>query len=122
MPAPPVAVRSASYAARASASPAQRLTARIALGAELIAVAPCCQAELARAWSALDARGDAGAFRPIWGAPHLRRETAAHITDAMRTLLVRAAGYEVKAIEFVPAEHTRKNTLIVAASRSTSPR
>ena len=71
----------------------------IALRAELIAVAPCCQAELARAWSALDARGDAGAFRPIWGAPHLRRETAAHITDAMRTLLLRSAGYEVLAIE-----------------------
>jgi len=91
----------------------------IALGAELIAVAPCCQAELARAWSVLDERGDAGAFAPIWGAPHLRRETAAHITDAMRTLLVRAAGYEVRAMEFVPAEHTRKNTLIRAIKRST---
>jgi SAM-dependent methyltransferase len=90
----------------------------IALGAELIAVAPCCQAELARAWSALAARGDAGAFSPIWGAPHLRRETAADITDAMRTLLVRAAGYDAKAIEFVPAEHTRKNTLIRATRRS----
>lgn len=94
----------------------------IALGAELIAVAPCCQAELARAWSALDARGDAGAFRPIWGAPHLRREVAAHITDAMRTLLVRAAGYEVAAIEFVPAEHTRKNTLIRAIKRAAGAR
>jgi len=91
----------------------------IALDAELIAVAPCCQAELARAWSVLDERGDAGAFAPIWGAPHLRRETAAHITDAMRTLLVRAAGYEVRAMEFVPAEHTRKNTLIRAIKRST---
>jgi len=90
----------------------------VALGAELIAVAPCCQAELARAWSTLDERGDTGAFAPIWGAPHLRRETAAHITDAMRTLLVRAAGYEVLAMEFVPAEHTRKNTLIRAIKRS----
>ena len=90
----------------------------IALGAELLAVAPCCQAELARAWAALDERGAPGAFRPIWGAPHLRRETAADITDAMRTLLVRAAGYEVAAMEFVPAEHTRKNTLIRALRRS----
>lgn len=90
----------------------------IALGAELLAVAPCCQAELARSWAALDERGEAGGFAPIWGAPHLRRETAAHITDAMRTLLVRAAGYEVLAMEFVPAEHTRKNTLIRAIKRS----
>jgi SAM-dependent methyltransferase len=90
----------------------------IALDASLIAVAPCCQAELARAWSVLDERGDAGAFAPIWGAPHLRRETAADLTDAMRMLLVRASGYEVGAMEFVPAEHTRKNTLIRAIKRS----
>jgi len=90
----------------------------VALDAALIAVAPCCQAELARAWSELDARGAAGAFAPIWGAPHLRRETAAHITDAMRTLLVRAAGYEVMPMELVPAEHTSKNTLIRAIKRS----
>jgi len=90
----------------------------VALDAELIAVAPCCQAELARAWAVLDERGDAGAFAPIWGAPHLRRETAADITDAMRVLLVRAAGYDVQAMEFVPAEHTRKNTLIRAIKRS----
>jgi SAM-dependent methyltransferase len=89
----------------------------IALDAELIAVAPCCQAELARAWAVLAERGDAGAFAPIWGAPHLRRETAAEITDAMRMLLVRAAGYEALAMELVPAEHTRKNTLIRAIRR-----
>lgn len=96
----------------------EALALGIALDAELIAVAPCCQAELARAWAALDERGEAGAFAPIWGAPHLRRETAADITDAMRMLLVRAAGYEVLAMEFVPAEHTRKNTLIRAIKRS----
>jgi SAM-dependent methyltransferase len=90
----------------------------VALGAELIAVAPCCQAELARAWSAQAAEDSvAGArdgFAAIRGAPHLRRETAAHVTDAMRLLLLRAVGYDARAIEFVPAEHTRKNTLIVA--------
>jgi len=93
------------------------LVLAVALAAELIAVAPCCQAELARAWSALDERGAAGAFAPIWGAPHLRRETAAELTDAMRMVLLRAAGYDVQAMEFVPAEHTRKNTLIRAIRR-----
>jgi SAM-dependent methyltransferase len=82
--------------------------------ADVLAVAPCCQAELARGWAALAERGVAGAFAPVWGAPHLRRETAADITDAMRVELVRAAGYDVRAMEFVPAEHTRKNTLILA--------
>ncbi|HEU0029869.1 MAG TPA: methyltransferase [Kofleriaceae bacterium] len=84
------------------------------LGADLLAVAPCCQAELARGWAGLAERGATGPFAPIWRTPHLRRETAADVTDAMRTLLVRAAGYDVAAIEFVPAEHTRKNTLIRA--------
>ena len=86
----------------------------VATGADLIAVAPCCQAELARGWTALADAGAAGAFAPIWSMPHLRRETAAEMTDAMRTLLLRAAGYDVAAIEFVPSPHTRKNTLIRA--------
>lgn len=93
----------------------------VALEAEMIAVAPCCQAELARAWTALDEAGAAGAFAPIWGAPHLRRELAAHVTDTMRTLLLRAAGYDVQAMEFVPAEHTKKNTLIRALRTAGDP-
>ena len=86
----------------------------IRLDAHLIAVAPCCQAELARGWSQL--AGD-GAFAPIWRMPHLRRETAAHLTDAMRVLLLREAGYEVTPMEFIAAEHTKKNTLIRALRR-----
>ena len=88
----------------------------IRLGADVLAVAPCCQAELARAWADL---GD-GPLAPIWKSPHLRRETAADVTDAMRVALVASAGYDVSAMEFVPAEHTRKNTLIVAI-RSGAP-
>lgn len=89
----------------------------VARGAELIAVAPCCQAELARAWTELAAEpGPAAdrAFAPIWRTPHLRREMAAHTTDAMRALLLRAAGYRVTAMEFVAAAHTPKNTLLRA--------
>ena len=84
-------------------------------GAALIAVAPCCQAELARGWAELAEAGAPGAFAPIWSMPHLRRELAAEVTDALRALLLRAAGYDVAAIEFVPSPHTRKNTLIRAA-------
>jgi SAM-dependent methyltransferase len=130
------------------------LALAVRLGAPLVAVAPCCQAELARGWAALagndpalvapglraeesfasQARLDRRAlrgtssspapdepasqapnpFRAIWSMPHLRRETAADLTDAMRALLLRACGYQVSAIEFVPSEHTRKNTLIKA--------
>lgn len=94
----------------------------IVLGVEtrapLIAVAPCCQAELARGWArraeAPDDGTHARAFAPAWGAPHLRRELAAHTTDLLRVLLLRAAGYRVTALELVPDEHTRKNTLLRA--------
>jgi SAM-dependent methyltransferase len=89
------------------------------LEAEVIAVAPCCQAELARGWAELAARGVEGPFAPVWRTPQLRRETAADLTDAMRVELVRAAGYDVLALEFVPAEHTRKNTLIRAIRHGT---
>lgn len=93
----------------------------VAAGAELIAVAPCCQAELAAGWAALaEARAD-GALAPLWGAPHLRRETAAHVTDLMRLLLLRAAGYRATALEFVPHEHTRKNTLLRAVRDRADP-
>jgi SAM-dependent methyltransferase len=85
--------------------------------AELVAVAPCCQAELARKWSELPAAGVKGPFAPLWSAPHLRRHAGATLTDAMRTLLLRGAGYDVTPMEFVPSEHTAKNTLLRARRR-----
>ncbi len=85
--------------------------------AQLIAVAPCCHAELAAGWKALEDSGEQGAWAPIWGAPHLRRETAASITDTYRMLLMRAAGYDVAAVEFVASNHTPKNTLIRGMKR-----
>ncbi len=83
----------------------------IAAHCHFIAVAPCCQAELSGAWGELS-DSQHGAFGPVWASPHLRRTTAATITDIMRVLLLSAAGYWTTAIEFVPSAHTPKNTLI----------
>jgi SAM-dependent methyltransferase len=83
-------------------------------GADLIAVAPCCQAELARKWAAAAEAGTDSALAPVMASPHLRREAAATLTNAMRMLLLRAAGYDVTAAEFVPMSHTPKNTLLRA--------
>ena len=83
----------------------------VRLRAHVIAVVPCCQAELAAGWESAACEGG-GAFSPLHAVPHLRRNTAAHITDTMRVLLLRAYGYDTGAIEFVPLEHTPKNTLI----------
>ena len=91
----------------------------LGVGAEVgfIAVAPCCQAELARRWGELAETGAQGAFAPIWRSPHLRRELGASVTDAMRALLLASRGYQVTAMEFVGAEHTPKNTLLRAHLR-----
>jgi SAM-dependent methyltransferase len=85
--------------------------------ATLIACAPCCQAELARGWTMLADAGGKGAFSSLWSTPHLRRESAATLTDAMRALLLRAYGYRVWPLEFVPVAHTPKNTLLRAMRR-----
>lgn len=111
-PAPSLHALISLHACDTATCDALALAVRLRVG--LVAVAPCCQAELARGWAALDERGERGAFRSVWSAPHLRRETGADLTDAMRASLLRACGYDVSAIEFVPSEHTRKNTLIKA--------
>lgn len=80
--------------------------------AELLAVAPCCQAELAAIWKQYSEEGRAGTLSAIWDSPHLRRHVGAEFTDTMRLLQIRAAGYQASAIEFVPSEHTPKNTLL----------
>jgi SAM-dependent methyltransferase len=92
------------------------VAAGIEAKADVIAVAPCCHAELASKWKEHQGR-DAEAFAPIFRSPNLRRETAAQITDAMRMLLIRSKGYEVTATEFVPSEHTPKNRLLVCIRR-----
>ena len=85
----------------------------VSLGVDVLAVVPCCQAELSSRWAQIHT-DSVDAFGPIRGVPHLRRVTAAHVTDSMRVLLLRACGYDANAIEFVPMEHTPKNTLIRA--------
>jgi hypothetical protein len=84
-------------------------------GADFMAIAPCCQAELAKQWSEVKAAEHP--FAPIFQTPNLRRELAASFTDTLRLLLIRGHGYEVTATEFVPAAHTPKNRLLVCTRR-----
>ncbi len=91
------------------------LSAAIHRKADVIAVAPCCQAELAQKWKGLPASDHP--FHPIFATPNLRREIAAQCTDTFRLLLCRAHGYEVTATEFVPASHTPKNRLMLCVRR-----
>ncbi len=92
------------------------LAAAIKAEADHFAIAPCCQAELASAWSKLNVKETHPQY-PLFKSPNLRRETAAHYTDLMRMLLARAHGYEVTATEFVASEHTNKNRLLLGHRR-----
>jgi len=92
------------------------LAEALQLKADVIAVAPCCQAELARVWKDLPA-ADQLPLGPVMRAPHFRRVVAADMTDVLRTLLLRSRGYEVTATEFVASEHTPKNRLLLATRR-----
>jgi hypothetical protein len=89
----------------------------LSLGVPAMAIVPCCQAELARRWSEMAASHDSGPLAPIWNWPHLRREVGATMTDALRSLLLRGCGYDTTPIEFVPSNHTPKNTMIRASAR-----
>lgn len=82
--------------------------------ADFIAVAPCCQAELARKWKEDQTQHP---LSPIFHTPQIRREIAAHFTDALRMSLLRSHGYEVTATEFVPSAHTPKNRLLTCVRR-----
>ena len=93
------------------------LSAGIAARADLLAVIPCCQAELAEKWAAKKrhSRGQPGdGFSLVHQQPHLRQETAAHITDALRVALLRSHGYVVAVSDFVSMEHTRKSRMLLA--------
>ncbi|MCA2961902.1 MAG: SAM-dependent methyltransferase [Silvanigrellales bacterium] len=88
--------------------------------ADLLAVAPCCQAELANVFRSLSAAPKderTRALAVLIHSPNLRRDAAATFTDALRVALVRSRGYEVTATEFVPSAHTPKNRLLLCTRR-----
>ncbi len=81
----------------------------IKAGARVIIASPCCQHEIAP-----QLRAPEQGFAAITHYPLLRQRQADLVTDAARALLLEAAGYAVKIIEFVSTEHTAKNLLIAA--------
>ena len=80
--------------------------------ASIIVAAPCCHHQLKKQLRS-----------PVMLAgvlkhPVMLERTAETITDGIRSLLLEARGYRTKMFEFVAAEHTPKNNLLVAIKRS----
>jgi SAM-dependent methyltransferase len=88
-------------------------------GADVIAVAPCCQAELARLWTACEDHEHP--MSVVFQRPNLRREAGALMTDAQRVAAMEALGYRVLTEDFVPSEHTPKNRMIQCFRPETPP-
>ncbi len=92
------------------------LAAGIQAGSTLLVVSPCCQKEL----------------RPQLTAPPVLAPALRHgifqerhtefVTDALRALLLEAAGFETKVFEFVSTEHTARNLMLAAWRPADTPR
>jgi hypothetical protein len=78
--------------------------------ARVVALVPCCQAELAQ-------KLDGASRHPLhqlWRHPLQRREFAGNVTNVIRGLYLEAHGYKVRVTELVGFEHSLKNELILA--------
>jgi hypothetical protein len=83
--------------------------------AKVIALIPCCQAEVATLL------GDSsGALDQLWRHNIHRREFGAHVTNVLRSLVLEAHGYKVRVTEFTGLEHSMKNELILATRHQKS--
>ena len=76
-------------------------------GARWLFAAPCCHQELR---AQMHGRGGLGS---ILNHGILLERQAEILTEGLRALVLEGRGYETKVIEFVPAEHTGKNLLII---------
>jgi hypothetical protein len=77
--------------------------------ARMVALIPCCQAEVARLLQKAT-----GPLEQLWRHPIQRREFGAQLTNVIRGLHLEAHGYKVRVTELVGLEHSLKNELILA--------
>lgn len=84
----------------------------IQAGAAVIAVVPCCQAEVSRLLDGGSALRTA--LGPLWRHGLHRREWGAHLTNVLRALVLEAHGYQVTVTELTGWEHSLKNEVLLA--------
>ena len=83
--------------------------------ARVMVLAPCCQAEVARALNSGKALSLARTpLAELWRHPLHTRELGSQITNVLRCLYLEASGYQVTVTELVGWEHSLKNELIIA--------
>jgi len=90
------------------------LFAGVRAGVEIMLVAPCCHKE---ARPQIDRADRGGQLRDVLRHGIFAERHAEMATDALRALLLERAGYIVRLSEFVAAEHTAKNVMLIATKR-----
>jgi hypothetical protein len=83
--------------------------------AKVIALIPCCQAEVATLLGA-----SSSPLEQLWRHNIHRREFGAHVTNVIRSLVLELHGYKVRVTEFTGLEHSLKNELILATRHQKS--
>ena len=94
------------------------LFAGVRAGAEIILAAPCCHKE---ARPQVDRADTGGPLDDVLRHGIYAERHAEMATDAVRALLLERAGYRVRVSEFVAAEHTAKNVMLIATKRPSPP-
>lgn len=88
-------------------------------GAKVIALVPCCQAEVARLLDGLKPH-EMRELESLWSQGIHRREFGSHLTNVIRSLFLESQGYKVRVTELIGWEHSMKNELILATRHQRS--
>lgn len=110
-PLPPLDILVALHACNTATDDA--LFAGLRAGAQILLAAPCCHKE---ARPQVDAHA-AGPLGDVLRHGLFAERHAEMATDALRALLLEREGYRVRVTEFVAAEHTAKNVMLIATRR-----
>lgn len=74
-------------------------------GARFIVLSPCCHKQIRKQMNVQDSFTEHGIYE---------ERIAEMVTDTIRSLILRHYGYKTSIIEFISAEHTGKNSMIIA--------
>jgi len=94
------------------------LARAVAWQAPVVLAAPCCHHDIQ---AQLRSHPAPGAYGMVTRHGILRERFADILTDAFRAALMRMAGYRVEVVEFVPSQHTPRNTMLRAIRTGAPP-